>query len=153
MRPVVTPVATAEAARHGIRVKHREGWRELSVLFHFVTPAALNSLVAFPAIWLGNAFLVRQPDGYQQMALFAAANTFRILVMFVPAILGNVSLSLLNHQLGANDERRFRRVFWANLGLSCALVVGMGSAIVMTGPWLLGRFGAAFAPGLKSFRY
>lgn len=144
---VLYRLATSEAARHGIRVKHREGWRELSVFFHFVTPAALNSLVAFPAIWLGNAFLVRQPGGYQQMALFAAANTFRILVMFVPAILGNVSLSLLNHQLGADDERRFRRVFWANLGLSSALVLGMGAAIIVTGPWLLGRFGTAFRAG------
>jgi len=137
----------AEAAPHGIRINAADAVSELSVLYQFVTPAALNSLIAFPALWAANALLVRQPDGYQQMALFTAANTFRLFVMFLPAILGNVTWSLLNYERGRANARRFSRLFWTNLGIGVGVVVLVGLAVVLGGPWLLGRFGRDFRAG------
>lgn len=138
-----------EAVRHGIRVTPREGAREISVFFRFVTPAALNSLAAFPAIWLANTFLVRQEHGYQQLALFAAATSFRTLVMFVPAIVNNVSMSLLNNQLGAADERRYRRMFWTNLAVNAGLVTVGAATVMALGRWLLQMFGDDFTEGYQ----
>jgi O-antigen/teichoic acid export membrane protein len=114
---ILAMLLRSEAARHGIRVRHRQARQELSVLFKFLTPAAFSSLIAFPAVW------------------------------FLPAILGNVAVSLMNQQRGAADERRFRRIFWTNLGAGAALVVGAGLAVVLAGPWLLGRFGTAYRAG------
>jgi O-antigen/teichoic acid export membrane protein len=82
------------------------------------------------------------------MALFAAANTFRILVLFVPHILGNVSNSLLNNQRGASHEGRFRRVFWTNLAVTSGLVLVGGATVAVAGLPLLTAFGAEFRAGL-----
>jgi O-antigen/teichoic acid export membrane protein len=84
------------------------------------------------------------------MALFAAANSLRILVLFVPSILNNVSLSLLNHQRGAGDESRYRRLFWVTLGLTASLVAVSGLAVVIGGSWLLGIFGHDFRAGYST---
>jgi len=136
-----------EASRQAIRVTLSESSKELPILFGFVAPAALNSLAAFPAIWLANTFLVQQQNGYQQMALFAAASSFRILVLLVPTIVNNVSLSLLNNQLGAAQERRYRRMFWTNLAVNAGLVTLGAGAVILLGPRLLRLFGNDFTEG------
>ena len=56
-----------ELFRWDIRVKLREGLLEREILHRFALPAALSGLTSMPAIWMGNALLVRQPDGYAEM--------------------------------------------------------------------------------------
>jgi O-antigen/teichoic acid export membrane protein len=141
---VLATVLARAAAGQGIRIDPRAARRELAVFHGFVAPAALNSLVAYPAIWLGNAFLVKQDQGYAQMALFAAANSFRILVLVVPNILNTVAYSLLNHELGAGHEARYRRLFWTNIGFAAALACAATTSIALLGPWLLQAFGEEF---------
>lgn len=118
--------------------------QEREILLRFYLPAALNGLVALPAIWLANALLARQSNGYEQLALFAAANSFRIIVLFLPNILNTVGMSLLNNQRGAGDEVRFRRLFWGNLAFT-AVVASIGAiAVALAGPLLLQMFGPEF---------
>ena len=134
----------AETARRGIIVRLREGLQETGVLLTFAVPAALNNLVALPAIWLASAVVVRQPFGLDQMALFAAANSFRIIVLFLPNIVNNVGMSLLNNQRGASAERSYRRVFWGNLALTGVAVAAGAGFMALSGLQLLGVFGPQF---------
>jgi O-antigen/teichoic acid export membrane protein len=139
---VLSTILVRAAAGQGIRLAPREAWRELYVLHGYLAPATLNSFVAYPAIWLGNASLVQQPQGYAQMALFAAANSFRILVLVVPNILNTVTYSLLNNELGR--EQRYRKLFWTNLKLVAGLSLGGAVTLAVLGPWILGIFGQEF---------
>ena len=134
----------AEVRRLSIGVRIRDGFQETAVLFTFALPAALNNLVALPAIWLASALLVRQPQGLDEMALFAAANNFRIIVLFLPNIVNNVGMSLLNNQRGASAERSYRRVFWANIALTGGAVAAGAGFIAFSGRLLLGAFGPEF---------
>src|SRR5205085_2970416 len=59
--------------RQGISVDYRGLRQERVLLVKFALPAALSGCSSMPALWLSNAFLVRQVDGYAQMALYAAA--------------------------------------------------------------------------------
>ena len=45
------------------------------------------------AFWLASAFLVRQPGGLEQIAVFGAANSFRLIVIFIPNVMNNVGMS------------------------------------------------------------
>ena len=56
-----------------------------------------------PMIWLANSFLVRQPGGYGEMALYSAANNLRILVLFLPNVMNSVGLSVLNNEKAKGD--------------------------------------------------
>jgi O-antigen/teichoic acid export membrane protein len=136
-----------EARRCGIRVRLERVGTEADIILRFAIPAALNGFIAMPAVWVSNAFLARQSGGFALLALFSAANSFRIIVLFLPNIVNSVSMSLLNHQSGLRDERRYRRVFWVNLTVMLSIVAVGAMTIAILGRWLLLWFGPEFSNG------
>ena len=144
---ILGKLVVSETGRHGIRLEFAGIRGESNLLMRYSVPVALGGLVTLPAIWLGNTFLVRQQSGYDAMAVFAAANNFRIMVIFLPSIVNSVSLSLLNNQRGLGDARRFRRIFWFNLGAAGAIAASAAVALSFFGPALLRIFGRDFVSG------
>jgi O-antigen/teichoic acid export membrane protein len=140
-------LVASETARHGIVMSLAGMLAESNLLIRYSVPVALSGLVTLPAIWLGNTLLVRQHGGYEAMAVFTAANNFRIMVIFLPSIVNSVSLSLLNNHRGTGDERRFRRIFWFNVGTAAIVAASAATAISVFGPLLLNIFGREFVGG------
>lgn len=134
-----------EAKKQDIHVHYSGIWEERTILYRFALPAALSSLSAAPAIWFGNALLARQTGGYSQLALFSAALNLKSVVMFLPILVNNVGVSLLNNQRGESHEGRYRTVFWANMLLtgSTALVGAILAAVF--GQPLLKLYGKTFS--------
>ncbi|HET9983729.1 MAG TPA: oligosaccharide flippase family protein [Longimicrobiales bacterium] len=132
---------------HGVPLTLRAIRREWGVLARFALPAALSGLVSMPALWLGNALLVRSAGGFGAMALFSAANNFRVLVLFLPAILNGVVLSVMNHARGVGERQRYRRVFGMSVGLAGGLVLAGSLVAALCGPTLLRLFGREFPAG------
>ena len=133
-----------EAEIQGIVVICRGAWQESKMLERFVLPATLAGLWGLPAWWIANAFLARQPDGFTQIGLYAAANSIRLLVLFLPGMLSSVALSLLSNQLGLGDQRQYRRVFWTSAAVNAASVIAGAVVVAVAGQWLLGWYGAGF---------
>lgn len=138
-----------EAATFGIHVTRRGMRQEKSLLLKFVLPGALSGVTTLPAIWLANAFLVRQSGGVAELALFAAANNLRILVLFVPNLVNGVGISLINSQLAVADQHNYSKVFWANLYLTGAAAILGALLVAALGPILLGLFGKEFVSGTR----
>jgi O-antigen/teichoic acid export membrane protein len=137
----------SETSRQGISFRIHEIWQEASLLRQFAIPASLSGATALSALWLANAFLVRQPGGYDQMALFAAANSLKVASQLIPNMVNVVGVSLLSNQLGADDQDRYRRVYWANL-VAVAAVLGLGAAaLAVGGRYALRLFGEGFVQG------
>jgi O-antigen/teichoic acid export membrane protein len=120
---------------------------ERAVLQHMALPASVIGFVNMSGIWLSMAILVRQPNGITQLALFNSANSLRLIVGFIPAVINTVGFPLLSNRKGEADAAGYRRVFRANV----AAVVGVAlcGAIVVgaAGPWILGVFGKSFVAG------
>jgi O-antigen/teichoic acid export membrane protein len=131
--------------------RQNQPWRERDAILHFAVPASLTATVTLPAFWLASAFLVRQPGGLEQMALFGAANSFRLIVLFLPNAMNNVGMSLLNNQRTSSIEA-YRRVFWWNLGLTATFVTCGALVVMAVGPILLGAFGKDFQGGYAALR-
>ncbi|MDQ3080789.1 MAG: hypothetical protein M3R07_01080, partial [Gemmatimonadota bacterium] len=106
--------------------------------------AAASALFSMPAMWLASTILVRQPDGYQQMALYSAAATTKMLMLFVPNIVNGVGTSLLNNQRGAGAATRYKKVFWTNLAATVTTVVVGGAVLALFSGPLLAPFGRTF---------
>src|SRR5262249_41925084 len=140
-------VLAVEAARHKLWFQFSGMKQETDVLLRFALPASLSGFVSLPAIWLANAILVNHQGGFTQMALFAVANNYRVAALVLPSLINGVGLSLLNNQRGVGDARRFRRVYWVNLGAVLGLVVLAAGGITLFGPWLLSVFGQGFGDG------
>ncbi len=126
---------------------HRGDWGAVGQVAKLALPFALANLTLWPAQWLGQTFLARTEDGLAELGLYAAADNFRMFVVFLPFVVTNFHWSILNQQKGLNDARRFRKVFWFNTALNGGLVVVGALTIWLLGPWLLRLFGREFAGG------
>jgi O-antigen/teichoic acid export membrane protein len=136
-----------ETARCGIPRGDARFGRERDILWRFALPVASGAIIGLPAVWIGQALLARQPEGYAELAIYTAATHLRLMVMFAPSMLNNVGMAILNNQVGANDNRRYQHLFWVVL-LATAFTVSVGAiAVGFLGPWLLSLFGSGFAEG------
>jgi O-antigen/teichoic acid export membrane protein len=133
--------------RQGITMSYRGMFRQWGIIFRFAIPSAAMGITAMPALWLGNVFLYRLPDGKSQVAIFGAAFIIRQAVLLVPTIINGVAMSLLNHQRGLGDARRYRKVFWANLLIGGMVVAVFTGVAVLIGPYVMLIFGKDFTGG------
>lgn len=137
-------VLRREIDKQDIKIQRRGGLRERKILLRFALPAALSGLTTMPAIWLGNAFLVRQPNGYTEMGIYSAAMNLRTMVLFVPILLNGVAVSLINSHKGQKNSKSYASAFLLNLKLTVA-TVSVGAALMwMFGEWGLKIFGSDF---------
>lgn len=137
---------TAECREQGIPVAAPRWHEERSVLSRFAVPAALSGFTTMPSLWLANAFLARQPDGYVQLALYGAAYTLMTATLFLPNIANTVGMSLLNFHR-SESAGAFRRTFWANFAFVVGVVCLGAGALSLLGPFLLRLFGKDFKAG------
>jgi O-antigen/teichoic acid export membrane protein len=134
----------SELAARDITPVYHELAQEKRIFLHFALPAALTGFISTPAIWIANSFLIRQPNGVEEMALFAAANSLRSLVLFLPQLLNRVTTTLLNSERGRGDRAQYREVFRVNLASSALIALAACAGVAVLGPWLLKAFGKSF---------
>jgi O-antigen/teichoic acid export membrane protein len=115
-----------------------------SVILNFSLPATVSGIMGSAAIWYCNALLSRQPNGFSEIALFSAANTLRLIVLFVPGILNRVSSPLLNELAASCRPGLYRATFFFNL--AGAVTVAALTAVLLSAlrPYVLALFGKDF---------
>src|ERR1051326_6670716 len=138
-----------ECSRAGLNLSMAGGLQELPVLVHFSMPALLASALVSPAMWLCNAWLVRQPNGYAELGVYAAADRWRLAILFIPASIAGPALSMLSNLRGDGHTASFKRLFRANLALTVGLVALLSIAIGATAPLLMRLFGSSYANGSR----
>lgn len=136
-----------ECLRSRIHYDFRNCGRELRVFYEFSLPAFLASIVVGPALWICNAILAHQPDGYSQLGLYAAADRWRLLILFVPASIFCLVVPVLANLHGAGDKPGFRRVFRINILMNSALVLLLAIVIATLAHPIMAIFGESFRAG------
>jgi O-antigen/teichoic acid export membrane protein len=138
----------SESRAHGIKPQYRGSFsQEKAIIYKFSLPAALAGYYSMPMIWLANSFLVRQPGGYGEMALYASSSYIRMLVLFIPQVINNVSLSILNNIKGSGDQKRYKRAYRSNVFVVLLSTLTGGLVIGLFGDFILGVFGKDFSGG------
>jgi O-antigen/teichoic acid export membrane protein len=125
-----------------------DGWRrELGVLHRFSLPALLASFLVMSAIWVCSALLAHQSEGYAELGLYAAADKWRLMIVFVPAYIFGMVVPVLSNLRGEGDGAGFRKVFRANLWLNGSLALLAAAVIaVFAGP-IMAVYGKSFRGG------
>jgi O-antigen/teichoic acid export membrane protein len=121
--------------------------RELGMLHRFSLPAFLASLLVVAAIWLCNALLARQPQGYAELGLYAAADKWRVMIVFVPAYVFAMVVPVLSNLHGEGDRAGFRKVFRANLQLNGSLALLAAAAVALFAAPMMAVYGKSFRGG------
>jgi O-antigen/teichoic acid export membrane protein len=117
-----------EAKRVGVPFVLHGSRAEFRILLHYSLPSMLSGLMVTPTIWICNAMLVNQPEGYSQMGIFQATMVFQQILLFMGNTLSAPLLPLLANHLDHRDDRLER--------------------INMLSTWALGAFVAVFFLGI-----
>ncbi len=122
-------------------------YRELSILHRFSLPAFLASIVVGPALWVCNALLVRQPQGYAELGIYAAADKWRLLILFVPTSVFTMVLPVLSNLYSEGDGTGFEKVFRANLQINASLALLAALLIAALAAPIMTVYGNSFRTG------
>jgi O-antigen/teichoic acid export membrane protein len=140
-----------EAAKAGVSLSFTPNFREFGVVWRFTLPAFLSTTIATPAGWLARTFLLRQPDGYAEIALVSAANQWLNFVTFLPWMMSGVLIPIFSNLYSAGRRDEFRRVLSYNLLLNGGVALALALPLVLLARWILGFYGPAFQGGVLIF--
>jgi O-antigen/teichoic acid export membrane protein len=105
-------------------------WDEVGVLWSFAVPAALAGFLIAPVVWYSNVLLSRQPDGYAQLGIFSAAQSWQNAILFLPQALAPAMLAYLSHTFGEASRSRYSRLtLWSVL--ANGMIAGLGCLVVV----------------------
>ena len=137
-----------ECRRQKIKPQYRGSLKsEKGIIYRFAVPAAMGNYYSMPLIWLANSLLVRQPGGYGEMALYSASNNLRLLALFLPNVMFNVAVSILNNEKSKGDRIHYRKTFVSYV--LYIFIASLGGVIIIgiMGRPMLQLFGKDFGAG------
>ena len=137
----------AECHRRNIDITLAGCASEKSVLFSFSLPAYVSGIVVAPVSWLSTIFLVQQPNGFAEMALFSAADRFRFLLIFIPMAVSRIAMPALSRHRAESNQMAYRSAFRWNLGFSLLATVPAAILCALFSRQLLDIFGKSFEAG------
>ena len=98
------------------------GERQSTHTLNDCIPATLSALMVTPTFW-GIRTILLQHDGYNSLALFEAADQWKVMMLFIPTAISQMVLPILTSI--RQQRQQFRHVLLANI----ALIVGISSMI------------------------
>lgn len=136
-----------QAATHLVPFSLRGCTTEWPVLLKFSLPAALSGVMVTPAAWACNAILVNQPDGYGQMGIFDAANQWRLAILFIPGMVGQIVLPMLSSLNNPDHREDYLKVLKMNLLINGGTALLAALPIAFSASWIMRSYGARFEEG------
>jgi len=120
---------------------------ELPLILRFCLPGALSPISTVPVLWAVQAFLVRSPNRFAELAIYAVGLNLLTLVMFPPSMLSGVAMVHINRALVVDGEAGYRSAVRLNLGATLAMVTISLLVVALLGPTILGFYGRDFRTG------
>jgi O-antigen/teichoic acid export membrane protein len=130
-----------------IKIKTKECFKEYGVLLAFTLPALLAGLLVTPTNWICSAIIVHQPNGYSEMAVYNAANQWRILIIFLSVFLGSVILPILANIYSQKNYREFVKLVNWILITTFILSVIFGTLIIILSKSIMKGYGSGYSEG------
>ncbi|AQT68326.1 O-antigen translocase [Anaerohalosphaera lusitana] len=127
----------------GIRPAPIHKRESFKMLFSFGLPAFLGGIVPSIAFWASAVLLTREA-GYEQMAIFDAANQFRAGILTLHSAAGMILLPVFSNMF-EKEKSRYERVIGKVLTINIVLAGMIFAGIAALSPFLMGLFGEKYA--------
>lgn len=116
--------------------------KDLHLLYKFSLPAALCSIVVSPTIWVVKTLLANE-CGFGEVAIFEAADQWKIMILFIPTAVSQVVLPILSSIIDV-DKSKFWKVLNLNLYLNVGIAFLMAVFISCLSPFIMQLYGKAY---------
>lgn len=130
----------------------QSGRYDYSILWHFGLPAALAGVTVAPVQWVCAALVAARDGGFGELGLFNAANQWRIVVVYVPQLLGSVAFPILANLNGDGASQAYRRLLLVHLGTTLVLSAAGALFVVGAAPWIMAAYGDGYVAGIGVLR-
>jgi O-antigen/teichoic acid export membrane protein len=144
-------VALAVALRpilheRGLRPVWQGCWNECGELLRFALAALLNSSLVAPVNWLLVVMLVRYGGGYGELGLFQVANSWFLVLLFIPGKLSQVYYPLVEDLLARGESRTACSLIWKLVRLNATVFGALAVLGTLASPLILHWYGPEFLP-------
>lgn len=137
----------SESARWKVPIVFKGCFQEIHILGTFSLPAYLSGLLLGPASWICATILVQQPNGYDEMGTFNAANQWRQIILFIPNTILGSALPVMTNLFGQNQFQSLKRVLKTNLLLNTSITAVLAALVALLSPWIMAVYGSRFVEG------
>lgn len=133
--------------KEGIPLSFSVTFSEWKLLWHFSVPAILAGVMIGPVIWIGATLLVKQSNGYAEMAIFSAANQWFSALLFLPGVVTNALLPIFCDYASLQDSPNIARSVKTSTRLVAFVSLPMGALAIISSPIIMSFYGASYASG------
>jgi O-antigen/teichoic acid export membrane protein len=91
--------------------------------------------------------LVNQPDGYANMGVFSAANSWQKAILFLPGCLNAIALPMLSDFYASGKRGDYKKALWYNISLNGGSAFIVASAITLVSSYIMRSYGSGFVEG------
>lgn len=127
-----------------ININYKIWSSELKPVATFAFPALIAGTLASPCLWAVQTLLVRQSNGYIEMALFNAAYQWRLALMFLPSVASKVALPILSEMIGRDQSTHHTMTTRATLYSITSATALAAIAIALCSNIAMGLYGRQY---------
>ncbi|MEN6372111.1 MAG: oligosaccharide flippase family protein [Armatimonadota bacterium] len=117
---------------------------EWPILWQFSLPSVLTGSLVGPVMWICNAMLVHQHNGYSEMGILNAANQWKSATILIPSLLCNVAIPVLSERDGVGDYASIKRVVYKMLQMLIIGSLPIMFIICVMSPFIMASYGSGF---------
>lgn len=129
--------------KYGIVVRNQPVNRsDISILYKFSLPALISSLMVTPTYWVLRTMLVRD-SGFAELAVFEAADQWRIIIFFIPSAVSTVALPILS-SLYSNNAGQYKRVLKINIMLNAGIAFFAAVVVTLCSQFIMSAYGTSY---------
>lgn len=136
-----------ESKRFGVAPRYAGCGAERGLLISFTLPAVLSGIMVSPVTWACSAILVNQPNGYAEMGIFSAANSWQKAILFLPGCIGAIALPMLSNLYGTTDRSKYKQALKYNILLNSAAALTAFFFVAGLSKFIMRSYGVQFEAG------
>jgi len=135
------------ALQEGVSISYGMSNQHIGMLFSFSLPGMLSWFISGPVGWATSAMLVNCPEGYAQMGIYNATNSWFQSVTFLPGLLAQVLLPILSGYVGANEKQKGKQALKISTIVNLLIVIPIVVIGSILSPWIMKLYGPKFIDG------
>lgn len=116
---------------------------DLHLLYRFSLPACLSLIVIPIAYWVIKTILVRE-SGFEQMAVYEAADEWKIIILFIPKSISRIVLPILSNT-GTDDYGKFWHILKINLLLNGGVAFSVALIVCIFSRFIMELYGSGYS--------
>ena len=114
--------------------------KDFRLIYTYCIPATLSALTITPAFFIIRAMVVREA-GYSELAIFEAADQWKVIILFIPTAVSQIVLPILS---STTNSDKFNKALFANITLIGIVSLFTALIIGLLSPYIMPLYGSTF---------